>query len=605
MNRIMNNILKIDKHKILYILAFALLMSSIGMEPTILLNLTDIKEILDFILAAIRSIGPIFIILISLVFISKRLKKIKFDFTFLIIFTHVLCTIIGYFNNMDSYATVSNFENVWINNFLVLQSLSFFLLLFVMYNDDLNFNFILYSILFILFLIYSFFTIMALKELFSVSNTFLYTSDYLTNGVLFKSAVPRSSGIARIIGLFAIINIIYLFNYKLSTKNTLVFIFVFSILYFLMIILQARTPFYTLNVSIGLVFLISVRNKFWKNLKILFFIFVVLFFIIKTFPSFKNYLSTYFIIKNHISDCNKQLTPFNLDKNEQKLIIESFFLIKRELESEDCNFKEKKIIFKNFKLPELEQRFNIKNFDRKQIAIDLNYNVNTLVNDEETLITNLAKLENDFEIINLKNIEDNLEVLEGRIKQKKIILNYIDKYHDYLLPEINQQNLIYEFFKFNNREITRIKLNNCPFVKTKLNNSLTGRICHNYVALSDVGLQIFGKGARYDRSLLKWGASNTLVYSYISSGIIGIIFYLHICYLFILFFYTFIKNTFKSNKKYLTKTEILDQSLIFLMLFFLCRSIVEISFGYWSVDQLIFLTCLVYYKKKFLKKSAY
>ena len=150
MNRIMNNILKIDKHKILYILAFALLMSSIGMEPTILLNLTDIKEILDFILAAIRSTGPIFIILISLVFISKRLKKIKFDFTFLIIFTHVLCTIIGYFNNIDSYATVSNFENVWINNFLVLQSLSFFLLLFVMYNDDLNFNFILYSILFIL-----------------------------------------------------------------------------------------------------------------------------------------------------------------------------------------------------------------------------------------------------------------------------------------------------------------------------------------------------------------------------------------------------------------------------------------------------------------------
>ena len=40
------------------------------------------------------------------------------------------------------------------------------------------------------------------------------------------------------------------------------------------------------------------------------------------------------------------------------------------------------------------------------IATDLNYNVNTLVNDEETLITNLAKLENDFEIINLKNIEE-------------------------------------------------------------------------------------------------------------------------------------------------------------------------------------------------------
>jgi hypothetical protein len=127
--------------------------------------------------------------------------------------------------------------------------------------------------------------------------------------------------------------------------------------------------------------------------------------------------------------------------------------------------------------------------------------------------------------------------LEKRVKQRQIILNYIHREHeDYLLSKRDQQNLLYEYFKLNNREISKIRLTNCPFLETRINELLTGRICHNYIALADVGLQILGKGARYDRTVLKWGISNTIIYSYVSAGIIGIIFYLHIYSIFIKFF---------------------------------------------------------------------
>ena len=607
----MNTILQVNKHKIIYILTFALLMSSIGVEPNIFLNFTENlkirlaenKGIIYFIVAGIRSSAPILTIVIATIFILKKSKKIKYDFTFLVFFTYSLCTIISFFLNIEMYATVSNFENSWINNFLVLQSLSFFLLLYAMYLDDLNFNYILYFLFLSLFLIYSYFTILALKELFSVSNAFLYTSDYLTNGEMWSGAVPRSSGLARIISLFCIINIILLLNYDLNKMNIVILVITFSILYFLLIILQSRTPFYTLNFLIGFIFLISIRKKFWKNLNILLLICGLIFIIAKTFPIIKNYISSYNVLANAVDQCGLKTSPFKLDKSAQKLIFQNFFELKK-LKKIECTILEGSPAEIDLKLPSISKKSDIKNFDRTKYSRDLEYNVNTLVNDEATLISNLSQLKNKFPIIDLENIEDDFELLEKRINQRKIILNYIDKYEDYLLTKIDQQNLIYEYFKLNNREISNIRLGKCPFVDTRLNKILTGRICHNYIALTDVGLQIFGKGARYDRTTLKWGASNTLVYSYLSAGIFGIIFFLHICYLFILFLVTFIKNTLKSKNKYSTREEILGQSLFFIIIFFLIRSVVEISFGYWSIDQLIFITSLIYYKKFIFKKTT-
>ena len=185
-------------------------------------------------------------------------------------------------------------------------------------------SFIVYFLFISLFLIYSYFTIMALKELFSVSNSFLYTSDYLTNGEMWSGAVPRSSGLARIISLFSIINIILLLNYDLKKRNILILVITFSILYFLMIILQARTPFYTMNFLTGFIFLISIRKKFWKNLNILLIICGVIFIIAKTFPIIKNYISSYNILASVVDECGLKTTPFKLDRSAQKLIFQNF-----------------------------------------------------------------------------------------------------------------------------------------------------------------------------------------------------------------------------------------------------------------------------------------
>ena len=72
----MNTILQVNKHKIIYILTFALLMSSIGIGPTLLLNLIpDNKGIIDLIVTGIRSIGPILTILIAFIFIYELYKS--------------------------------------------------------------------------------------------------------------------------------------------------------------------------------------------------------------------------------------------------------------------------------------------------------------------------------------------------------------------------------------------------------------------------------------------------------------------------------------------------------------------------------------------------
>lgn len=601
----MNAILQVNKQKIILILTFSLLISSVGIEPTLLLNLSDSNEIIYLMVTGLRSISPILTIIIATIFILKNPKKFKYDFLFLIIFAYTLCTIIGFFLNINSYATVSNFENSWINNYLVLQSISFFLLLYAIYLNDSNFSYILYYLFLVLFLIYFFFTSLAIKELFLTNNFFLYTSDYLTNGEIFWGAVPRSSGLSRIISMFSIINLILLLNYDLKKRNILILIITFSILYFFMIILQSRTSFYTLNFLICFIFLISIRKKFWVNLKIMLLICGVILIIVKMFPLFKNYISSYIILKNTIKECNLNASVFKLDKSSQNLIFKSYLELIKTNESVCKNINEKiRISDFNIKLSPVTTKKSLKTIDRTKISQDLEYNVNTLVNDEKTLITKLLQLKNNFQIIDLANIEDNFEILEKRINQRKIILNYINTYENYLLTKLDQQNLIYEYFKLNNREISNIRLSLCPLVDTKLNIIFTGRICHNYIALTDVGFQIFGKGARYDRTTLKWGASNTLVYSYLSAGIIGVIFYLYICYLIIIYFFTFIKNTLKSKNKHLTREEILGQCLLFILIFILIRSVVEISFGYWGIDQLIFITCLIYYKKFIFNKST-
>ena len=139
----------------------------------------------------------------------------------------------------------------------------------------------------------------------------------------------------------------------------------------------------------------------------------------------------------------------------------------------------------------------------------------------------------------------------------------------------------------------------CPYLETKLNNLLTGRLCHWYTLLDTTGIQIFGNGPKFDRNVVKWGASSAAVYSYVTSGIFGIIFYLYVSIKFLFFAYEFIKLRFSKNSFH---TPVIKQIFIVILFFLLLRSILEGSFAYWGVDQLIFISLFIYYEKYIYRK---
>jgi hypothetical protein len=95
---------------------------------------------------------------------------------------------------------------------------------------------------------------------------------------------------------------------------------------------------------------------------------------------------------------------------------------------------------------------------------------------------------------------------------------------------------------------------------------------------------LFGYGAQGDRYLINQSASNGLIYAFISSGIIGLF-----------FFITFsIMVFFKSIKKLLSKNKHYNYKYIYHLLTFiiLARSVLESSYAVFSIDLVIFLTAL-------------
>ena len=186
----------------------------------------------------------------------------------------------------------------------------------------------------------------------------------------------------------------------------------------------------------------------------------------------------------------------------------------------------------------------------------------------------------------------------------------IIKHISTLTKDTKQEN---EFtYKFNNRFlnpyqkdlITELKTTSqndnlpeaCPYYNHKINLVLTGRLCHWYIILNEVRFQIVGKGPAYDRKIAKWGASNSLIYSYVNSGLVGIIFYFYLLLKLIVFGIQFLKMKFNKIDSY-NKNNIYNDTFFIILLFFTFRSFFEVSFGYWGVDQLLFLSLFIYYEK--------
>ena len=180
-----------------------------------------------------------------------------------------------------------------------------------------------------------------------------------------------------------------------------------------------------------------------------------------------------------------------------------------------------------------------------------------------------------------KSILDRLILDENLTKNERLIV----------LIKLKRVN---EVIRFNNTLI------DCPYLDSKINNLLTGRVCHWYTLLNETGVKILGNGPKFDRNVIKWGASSALIYSYVTSGIFGLIFYIYICIKFLLFTFEFIK--FRFFKKSF-KTPIIKQIFYMILFFLLLRSILEGSFAYFGIDQLIFISIFIYYEKYIYKNN--
>ena len=109
---------------------------------------------------------------------------------------------------------------------------------------------------------------------------------------------------------------------------------------------------------------------------------------------------------------------------------------------------------------------------------------------------------------------------------------------------------------------------------------------------------ILGYGPLADRFLIDKNAHNTLVYSYVSGGIVSTILMiiLIIRYTYLCLFLTFIK------KITLQKKNIFILSSIFTISFLFFRGIAEIGIAVFSIDLLVFLSCMAICEKFNIQK---
>ena len=84
-----------------------------------------------------------------------------------------------------------------------------------------------------------------------------------------------------------------------------------------------------------------------------------------------------------------------------------------------------------------------------------------------------------------KSILDRLILDENLTKNERLIV----------LIKLKKVN---EVIRFNNTLI------DCPYLDSKINNLLTGRVCHWYTLLNETGVKILGNGPKFDRNVIKW-----------------------------------------------------------------------------------------------------
>ena len=573
----------------------------------ITLNVDD-KNFLIPVFKALINFGRIFSPLVCLIFLFfyllKNFKELKnyLNLSIIIFLAYPIFSIIGFLVNMDLYYYESYYENLWRNTYLSLQSVTLFLLILLLLSLPKKiFENYLKLIFFVLIIVYSYFSILNINNyLLEIPNLNLYATNYNVNAILMGYEVPRSSGIARIYLILIISILIFLLNSENKIKSNLVYLIILPLIICLLFLLNSRIAILSFILMFFLVFILGERNFIYKSL-ITILISLLSYNLFVIIPKTKDKLFYNTQFSKYLLDCNLKLREENLTHELKRSLWKNYIQYKEDIKC-DKNLllrveNSYPTLFMNnrefyiHKILEVKinKKFNIINFlffplkemsegrvtsaNQKNVYLESkNYEtkykniISEKFTDELTtsdigkLLLNEAEKFNYDEEVKLLDRNSSIyeyidifsqpsEVLSsepiGLAKQQKSILdrlildeNLTKNERLIVLIKLKRVN---EVIRFNNTLI------DCPYLDSKINNLLTGRVCHWYTLLNETGVKILGNGPKFDRNVIKWGASSALIYSYVTSGIFGLIFYIYICIKFLLFTFEFIKFRFFKN----------------------------------------------------------
>ena len=660
-----------------------LVFSSIGIEPHYLLNLSsNFVKLNNFELTTlvnlIRGWSPYLtiVIIISLLSIEKNQNK-SFNKPLLIFFIYIIFQIISFFLLSEEQLLQKWFVKFnWFDNFrityLAVQSLAFLTLLFYVNsknNSVLN-NYVKFVIILII-IIYTYFLAKNYNYFFyETPNLNMYATNYNLNYNILTQAVPRSSGVARMLLLFNLAIIFYHFNKKL--KNNFEYLLIFFIISFLtssMYLFNSRFVLLNFYLFTTVIFIISSNKKnILKNIRDVFLISIFSIFILNLTMSLKNKFFLQHQINLSLNESKNKMYFSQLDYKKSYSIYHKAILLEEPLtqlkfdnysilfEDQKFNFFKKMKIFSSFfnlKYLEDSRLFTIRDTPKKEIQKEIqNLLISREIDEYKTGQNNQLIINDNREkrcvftvAFNKKLITDNnvecafydlekkiLSIYKGHklIATKDLSPKYVPDNiqsasetfdNDYQKNAGSVSNIDLSNYKIGDKiDLTdgihtnpkisiKIQVKNeiiiqkqnvqinsfdCKYVNSKANQLLTGRICHWYILLKEVIFNFFGKGPQFDRTIVKWGASNSMIYAYVSAGIVGVIFYLYfsikVLNLFILEFHN--KNI-----------KLSERIILLILIVIMCRTLVEVSISYWGVDQLLFFSLFLYlYKTKLNKK---
>ena len=544
-------------YTLLFCVIWMYLLSSLNSPPFHSLGLT-----FDHIITFLRGIAPLLVLLFVIYYLlfskfNKKNNLILIDSLIIIYFISQIFSYIymnGWVFSKDFYWPLSGL------------SLLFFLNIVKNY-DRKNLIYFLNISVFLISILSSYLIYQIIDEFylnFFDENYFFNASWYSANAIaetteLFGKEIPRSSGLARMLVLvfiYLLTTFLYKENFIYKKKIYLItglLIFLFS--FFIWHVQNRLVVLYYLILMIF--FILPFDNiKFIKKIQLLLLFSIIPLFLHTLEPIFRKNLLEY-------------LNPnINIQNN--------FFLKKNEISKIDLNnydFGLKSYLqFKSgnkFVMP-LDSMF-VMPLDSKLVLIDGSYTI---------------KLKND-DLLSL------VQLTKGKLGSAPII--------KYLITDYSASGMSFiEIIAMSNRIIKPLlnvdrmgrslkdeDLKNVNKLKN-LASHTSGRVKLWKKAFPYISSNYIGYGPQADRVHINQNISNLILYSLLCSGIVGAI---SIVSIYLLIIYKIINLIFK-NQIFKKKNYLYEKISIIMIGFLMLRSVVEVSFGIFSVDMVFFFVAL-------------